>query len=335
MGLSAARTEVRGESLAGEKNRSRAGAGDRPSKDEAHSAISPADVNGHFDDAVPDWVQKEPVHGAPGQRQAGGQQAVGVVGEVGSITHGTGGFQTRATPRTVFRQAEETSGRPDQDAAAGSVGGRPPRPPAGGGGGALSEAKGGSEQAWVQIDPGKGPPGKAADQEDAAANGVANHVGADRGVRESLVQDGDARCVAGASVAVSDRWLHVPYFKQFTGLHGKLTRRGVNGATWYATFPGWCSSSSSSSSHVGALPPHCPLCLSLACFHRARTHSLADLARRGSWVAVLPGCPEQAFSTGMHGQFILCYSPVYSGLRPSLPAPARLFYCVLFYYILF
>ena len=50
----------------------------------------------------------------------------------------------------------------------------------------------------------------------------------------------------------------MPYFKQFNGLRGKLTRRGVNGATWYAAFP---------------------------------------------------GCPEQAFSTGMHGQFILCYAP--------------------------
>ena len=101
VGLSAARTEVRGESLAGEGHRrGAAGAGDRASKED--STISPADVNGHFDDAVPDWVQKEPVRGAPGQRQAGGQQAVGVVGEVGSITHGTGGFQTRRLFRILF-----------------------------------------------------------------------------------------------------------------------------------------------------------------------------------------------------------------------------------------
>ena len=74
-----------------------------------------------------------------------------------------------------------------------------------------------------------------------------------------LVRDSDPQCIPGAEVQVSKRWQDVPYFKQFHGVRGKLTRRGVTGATWYAAFT---------------------------------------------------GCPEQAFSTGMHGQYILCYAPV-------------------------
>ena len=91
------------------------------------------------------------------------------------------------------------------------------------------------------------------------ANGSQDHKGVSNDEDEVLVRDGDVQCIPGADVAVSKRWLDVPYFKQFNGLAGKLTRRGVNGATWYATFT---------------------------------------------------GCPEQAFSTGMHGQYILCYASV-------------------------
>jgi hypothetical protein len=215
---------------------------DRARKAAAPEGISPADVNGQFDAAVPDWVQKSSVPGAVGE-----QERVGVVGEVGSIHHGSGdGFQTRATPRSVFRKAEPSSGSGGmEDGAAPAV--RPPRPHAVGGG---------------SNDPSKEP---------QAHNGLPHERAQQPADGEVLVRDSDPQCIPGADVLVSKRWQHVPYFKQFNGVRGKLTRRGVNGATWYAAFT---------------------------------------------------GCPEQAFSTGMHGQYILCYAPV--RLLPAREAQAVL-----------
>ncbi len=214
---------------------------DRARKTAAPEGISPSDVNGQFD-AVPDWVQKSSVPGAAGE-----QERIGVVGEVGSIHHGSGdGFQTRATPRSVFRKAVPSSGSGGMaDGAAPAV--RPPRPHAASGG---SNAAGMNASERMQIDPSKEP------QTD---NGLPHERAQAQDDGEVLVRDSDPQCIPGANVLVSKRWQHVPYFKQFNGLRGKLTRRGVNGATWYAAFA---------------------------------------------------GCPEQAFSTGMHGQYILCYAPV-------------------------
>lgn len=193
--LSAAQTEVR---VSSDGNQHAVSA---TSKDEGR-AISPSEVNGHLDETVPEWVQKEPVHahGASVHRQAAGQPwgAVGVVGEVGSMNHGTGGFQTRATPRTVFRQAEESTGRANHDTAtsSGAAVGRPPRPPAAG----AEDTKSGSVYDWMQIDPGREQPGaKAA----TAANGRADHSAANVAGGETFVQDGDSSCVAGAVVVVS------------------------------------------------------------------------------------------------------------------------------------
>ena len=223
---------------------------DRTRKTGAREGISPSDVNGLLDAQVPDWVQKAAVPGAAGE-----QERIGVVGELGSIHHGSGGgFQTRATPRSVFRKAEQNSRRGSGEDG-GVPAGRPPRPPAVSGG---SDAAGVSVSDWVQVvDPGKEP--QALDGLPDDRNGQPDHRAHAAPEGEVLVRDSDPQCIPGAEVQVSKRWQDVPYFKQFHGVRGKLTRRGVNGATWYAAFT---------------------------------------------------GCPEQAFSTGMHGQYILCYAPV-------------------------
>ena len=236
----------------------------RTGKTGAREGISPSDVNGRFDAQVPDWVQKAAVPGAAGE-----QERIGVMGEVGSIHHGSGdGFQTRATPRSVFRKAEQNSGRCGGGEDGGVPAGRPPRPPAVSGG---SDAAGVSVSDWVQVvDARKESQVFAARNMTASLmqgldglpdhrNGLLDHRAHAAAEGEVLVRDSDPQCIPGAEVQVSKRWQDVPYFKQFHGVGGKLTRRGVNGATWYAAFT---------------------------------------------------GCPEQAFSTGMHGQYILCYAPV-------------------------
>lgn len=70
-----------------------------------------------------------------------------------------------------------------------------------------------------------------------------------RAGKENLVKDSDSACVPGAKVFVSEQWLQVPYFSQFRGLTGVLTRRGVNGVTWYATFPGLLEQAFSTGMH--------------------------------------------------------------------------------------
>lgn len=216
---------------------------DRTRKSSALENICPSDVNGRFDTQVPDWVQRAALSGAAEETER-----IGVVGEVGSIHHGSGdGFQTRATPRSVFRKTEPNSGRGDVKDG-GAPAGRPPRPTAMSGG---SDAAGVSVSDWLQVvDPGREP---------QAFSCLPDHSAHAAAEGEVLVRDSDPQCIPGAEVRVSKRWQDVPYFKQFHGVRGKLTRRGVNGATWYAGFT---------------------------------------------------GCPEQAFSTGMHGQYILCYAPV-------------------------
>lgn len=205
--------------------------------------IGLSNVSAQIHEPVPDWVQRESKPAAFGAGRGAEDTGV-VVGEIGSMNHGTGGFQTRATPRTVFRQAEPHSGRAARDAASIPVSKRPPRPPPTGGDGDIT---GENVCDWMQYEHGKTSYGAA----DRRGRGVGEEV---------MVRDSDTRCAPGADVLVSERWLHVPYFKPFTGVRGKLTRRGVNGATWYAAFP---------------------------------------------------GCPEQAFSTGMYAQYILCYAPVH------------------------
>jgi hypothetical protein len=69
------------------------------------------------------------------------------------------------------------------------------------------------------------------------------------GGKENLVKDSDSACLPGAKVFVSEQWLQVPYFSQFRGLTGVLTRRGVNGVTWYATFPGLLEQAFSTGMH--------------------------------------------------------------------------------------
>jgi hypothetical protein len=196
-------------------------------------SISPSMSNGHFHEDVPDWVHKEPVHLVPadGNGRTYAEGTVEVKGELGSMNSGAGGFQTRATPRSVFRQA---AAQPPSRTS------NPHAPQA-------TKSNGD----WAQAEPSR---------HELSGNGPGVYKGAGLGGgTDMLVHDTDALCLPGTEVMVSERWLEVPYFKQFTGLRGKLIRRGLGGATWYAAFP---------------------------------------------------GCEEQAFSTGMHGRYILCYAPV-------------------------
>lgn len=242
-GLSTARTEqqsTRGGGSCPAGHREHA-----TSKRTAQDSISPSDVDAQMHASVPDWVQKGPMQGAPGD----GGHTIEIVGDIGSMNHGTGGFQTRATPRSVFRPADPHSSRSNtQDPV--PAAGRPPRPSTAAP--TTADANGENVYDWMQVE---------SASHAVAGNGTADHTASN----QVLVRDGDNTCTPGSDILVSDKWLHVPYFKQFKGLRGKLTRRGMNGATWYAAFP---------------------------------------------------GCPEQAFSTGMHGQYILCYAP------PLPPPPA-------------
>uniref|UniRef100_A0A7S0EZJ1 Uncharacterized protein n=1 Tax=Hanusia phi TaxID=3032 RepID=A0A7S0EZJ1_9CRYP len=191
-----------------------------------------------------------------------------VVGEIGSMRtddQNQGAeklvFEPRATPRTVFKeqnnhsipQSSLAAAKPVSNAAAA----RPPRPPSN---------KNPSEQSSYSV-------GHDLDMvvaqfpDDASAFENGDHKyeefagilpeGDDQEETGDFVKDGDPRCRPGASVYVSKKWLHVQYFKELRGLRGVLTRKGVNGAAWYASFPGRI---------------------------------------------------EQAFSTGLHGQYVLCYA---------------------------
>jgi len=119
-----------------------------------------------------------------------------------------------------------------------------------------AEAKAAAKAAAMGVD--YIPPSKQA--ENGAEHGAQENSGGASKPNgpEVLVKDGDTKCKAGTPVMVAEKWLSVPYFQQFQGLTGTLTRRGVSGVTWYAQFPGLF---------------------------------------------------EQAFSTGMHGQHVLCYAP--------------------------
>jgi hypothetical protein len=213
--LSAAQTEVQ---TSPNQQETAAPGGDHARKGARDGVFSQPDLNGHVNGSVPAWVQKEPKSGALAQ----GHENIGVIGEVGSMHHGTGNFDTRATPRTVFRPAAHLEGRTSESEA--PAAGRPPRPSRD-----AALAKGRVPSSQAQFDP------IQEGYSEPLRNGRWTTATA---AQEELVRDGDVRCKPGADVAVSEKWLQVPYFTQFKGLKGKLTRRGVNGAVWFASFPG-------------------------------------------------------------------------------------------------
>ena len=251
------------------------------------ATVSLSDVNGRIHDPMPQWVQREHVASSVSGHKGPHFPTVDddvLVGEIGELLHGTGGFQTRATPRTVFRPAEQHPGT--GHAGHGSSGpaappeGRPPRPSrerereASRHEGAVPAAGGLCKDRWTsEIEPspesgsapGAAPATQSRKQSEPSRSQAGGGAAGEPDHKEELVRCSEGRCQPGAKVCISRAWLQATSLQRFRGLRGTLTRAGIRGTMW----------------------------------------------------AAFPGSPEQEFNTGLDGQYVLCYAPAPPASRPT------------------